>query len=166
MSRTAAAGGSRWKPLALAALAAVIVMGLGALMTDLGPWSQGLRAPAWKPPDWSFGPIWTVIFALWAMAASIAWREAPDRIRWQWAAVSLALNGFLNVLWSALFFRLRHPDWALVEVAFLWLSIVLVITALARCSRLAAVLMLPYLLWVSVAAVLNAAIVRLNAPFY
>ena len=90
----------QWKPLGLAALAALAVMGLGGLMTDLGPWSETLRVPAWKPPDRLFGPIWTVIFALWAMAAYLAWRHAPDGASRQWAFASLAVNGFLNILWS------------------------------------------------------------------
>jgi tryptophan-rich sensory protein len=76
-----------------------------------------------------------------------------------------AVNAALNVLWSVLFFRLQRPDWALVEVGFLWLSIVAMMWALQRDSRLAAALLLPYLLWVSFASVLNYAIVVRNAPF-
>ena len=165
MTGVGAAGRLHWKPLGFAALAALAVMGLGGLMTDLGPWSETLRAPAWKPPDWLFGPIWTVIFAFWAMAAYLGWRQAPDGASRQSAMASLAFNGFLNILWSALFFRLRHPDWALIEVVLLWLSIVLAMVALRRCSKPAALLLLPYLDWVSVAAALNSEIVRLNAPF-
>ncbi len=157
--------GSQWRALALAGLAAVAIMGIGGLMTDIGPWSENLRVPGWKPPDWAFGPIWTVIFACWAAAAFLAWRGAADTASRRWAAASLALNGVLNILWSVLFFRLRHPDWALVEVVALWLSIVAAMLALGRCSRPAAYLLTPYLAWVSVATVLNAAVVKLNAPF-
>ena len=76
-----------------------------------------------------------------------------------------ALNGFLNILWSDLFFRLHRPDWALAEVGFLWLSILLLIVTVAPASRKAAWLLAPYLAWVAFAAVLNAAVVRLNYPF-
>ncbi|HEY4986895.1 MAG TPA: TspO/MBR family protein, partial [Bradyrhizobium sp.] len=76
-----------------------------------------------------------------------------------------ALNGFLNVLWSSLFFALRRPDWALIEVVFLWLSILLPIGVFWRLARPASLYLLPYLAWVSFAALLNLAVVGLNAPF-
>jgi tryptophan-rich sensory protein len=76
-----------------------------------------------------------------------------------------ALNAALNIAWSWLFFRLRRPDWALAEVALLWLSIVLLMLLSARHSAAAAWLLLPYLLWVAFAASLNWGVVRLNAPF-
>jgi tryptophan-rich sensory protein len=155
----------RWQPLLLAALAAAGVAVLGGLMTELGTWYYGLRQPAWKPPDWLFGPAWTVIFALIAVAAFWAWEHAPDRAAREWLLALFALNAFLNVFWSLLFFRLRRPDWALVEVGFLWLSIVLLIVVLARSYRPAAWLLVPYIAWVTFAAVLNAAVVQLNAPF-
>ena len=78
---------------------------------------------------------------------------------------AFSLNAFLNTLWSLLFFRLKRPDWAVYEVGFLWLSIVLLIVLLARESRTASWLLSPYLAWVSFAAVLNWTIVQLNAPF-
>jgi tryptophan-rich sensory protein len=82
-----------------------------------------------------------------------------------WLIGAFALNGLLNVLWSLLFFRLRRPDWALFEVGLLWLSIVLLIALAGRHARRAGWLLLPYLVWVSFAAALNIAIVRLNGPF-
>jgi translocator protein len=160
-----ALGARRWQPILVAALAAVGVAVLGGLMTELGTWYYGLRQPAWKPPDWLFGPAWTVIFALVAVAGIQAWERAPDRAAREWLLALFALNAFLNVLWSLLFFRLRRPDWALVEVGFLWLSIVLLIVVLARRYRPAAWLLVPYLAWVTFAAALNAAVVQLNAPF-
>ena len=152
-------------PVVVAAISALAVAMLGALMTDLGDWYYGLRQPPWKPPDWLFGPAWTLIFALTAAAGVTAWREMQGKAPREWLLVLFALNGFLNVLWSLLFFRLQRPDWAQFEVAFLWLSIVVLIVFVGRHSRLAAALLLPYLAWVSFAAVLNGAVVRLNAPF-
>lgn len=134
-------------------------------MTDLGPWYAGLRQPSWKPPDWLFGPVWTLIFALTALAGVLSWRSANGRAEREWLLVAFALNGFLNVFWSLLFFRLRRPDWALVEVVFLWASILLLVVLCSRVSRPAGLLLLPYLIWVGFAAVLNLAVVRLNAPF-
>lgn len=155
----------RGKAVAVAALAAVAVALLGGLSTDIGPWYRSLEQPPWKPSDAWFGPVWTVIHALAAMAAVKAWERAPTRAARDTMLAAFACNGFLNVLWSLLFFRLRRPDWALAEVGLLWLSIVLLIVLLGRHSRAAAALLLPYLVWVTFAAVLNLAVVRLNAPF-
>jgi translocator protein len=155
----------RWKPVFAAALSAMALAGLGALSTDLGDWYQGLQQPAWKPPDALFGPAWTLIYALAALAGVKAWNAAPTRADREWLVALFALNGFLNLLWSLLFFRLRRPDWALVEVGFLWGSILLLMGVLGRYARPAAALLAPYLAWVSFAAVLNFAVVRLNAPF-
>ncbi|NWG24390.1 MAG: tryptophan-rich sensory protein [Pseudorhodoplanes sp.] len=158
-----AAGSKRWlKPIAVAAAAAVVVAFLGGTLTDTGAWYQALRKPPWQPPDWLFGPVWTLIFALVALSAATAWRKAPDRASRDWVVGLFALNGFLNVLWSLLFFQLRRPDWALIEVVFLWLSILLLIVVAWRFSRLAGALLFPYLAWVTFAAWLNLAIVRLN----
>jgi tryptophan-rich sensory protein len=95
----------------------------------------------------------------------LAWRSARDRNGREWIIVLFALNAFLNVLWSAMFFRFKRPDWALAEVGLLWLSILLLIFVLARSSRMASAILVPYLVWVSFAAILNLAIFQLNGPF-
>lgn len=156
---------SNAKPVWVAAAAAMGVALLGGLMTDVGPWYQQLQQPDWKPPDWLFGPAWTLIFALAAASGVVAWRHALSRERREWLLALFALNGFLNVLWSLLYFRLRRPDWALYEVVLLWLSIVCLMVFVARDTRTAAWLLLPYLLWVAFAGLLNWATVQLNAPF-
>lgn len=153
------------KPVLIAAASATAVAGLGALTTDLGDWYQNLVQPNWKPPDWLFGPAWTTIFALAAASGVVAWRNAPDRKKQEWMLVLFALNGFLNVFWSLLYFRLRRPDWALFEVGFLWLSVMLLIVVLGRYSKRASALLAPYLVWITFAAVLNWSTVKLNGPF-
>jgi benzodiazapine receptor len=153
-----------WKAIAVAALAALGVALLGGLATDLSAWYASLRQPPLKPPDAWFGPAWTLIFALTAIAGVKAWRAAGPRQR-AGILIVFSLNGFLNVLWSLLFFRLRRPDWAFAEVTFLWASILLMIVVCWRVSRVAAVLLLPYLAWVAFAAALNLEVVRLNGPF-
>jgi benzodiazapine receptor len=152
-------------PVIVALVIALFVAFLGGSMTDLGPWYQALETPAWKPPDWLFGPAWTLIFALAALSAATAWRQAPDRSSREWLIALFALNGFLNVLWSLLFFRLRRPDWALFEVIFLWLSILVLIVVLAGYSKHASRLLYAYLAWVSFAALLNWSVVQLNPAF-
>ncbi|MGQ0620113.1 MAG: TspO/MBR family protein [Panacagrimonas sp.] len=156
---------SIWKPIACALAAAVTVSVLGAAATDLSPWYYALQKPSWQPPDWLFGPAWTTIFALAAIAGVLAWKNAPDRAR-RWRMVQFfSVNLVLNAVWSLLFFRLRRPDFALIEVAALWLSIAALMLAMGSYSRTSSVLLLPYLAWVSFATFLNFTIVRLNAPF-
>ena len=156
---------SRWKPVWVAAAAALFVAMLGGLMTEIGPWYLSLKQPPWKPPDWAFGPVWTTIFALAAAAGVKGWRSAPSRAGRELLLVLFALNGFLNVFWSLLYFRLHRPDWALLEVPFLWLSVLALIVLLSRSSKSAGWLLLPYLVWVAIAALLNWQTVQLNGPF-
>ncbi|MBB2961222.1 TspO/MBR family protein [Methylobacterium sp. R2-1] len=157
------AGG--WGPPVAAGLIALAVAVAGGVATRTDSWYHRLRVPGWKPPDWAFGPIWTVIFALTTASAVIAWNADPDAAaRTRFVAV-FAVNGVLNIAWSVIFFRLRRPDWALVEVLLLWLSILAVMFTVGQVSMPAAMLNLPYLAWVSVAACLNLTIVRLNPRF-
>ena len=152
----------RWQPVCAAFALATVVAMLGALITDLGPWYANLRMPPWKPPDALFGPAWTLIFAAAALAGALGWQAMPQRAARITLCLFFGANALLNVLWSTLFFRLHRPDWALLEVVLLWLSILVLMLALRRVSRRAALLLLPYLVWVSYAACLNLAVVRLN----
>ena len=148
-----------------AALGVIAVAGLGGLVTDIGPWYRTLKQPSWQPPDAAFGPAWSVIYLLTATAAVRVWlrtHTSGERARW---LAALAANGAFNVFWSWLFFKARRPDWALAEVLLLWLSIVLLIILARRHDLIAALLLVPYLLWVAFAASLNHAVVRLNGPF-
>jgi tryptophan-rich sensory protein len=156
---------STWKPIVAAGAAALFVSMMGLLVTNLSPWYYGLIKPSWQPPDWLFGPVWTTIFALAAIAGVLAWRQSSrrsDRIR---IIAPFAVNAALNVLWSWLFFTQHRPDRALIEVVALWLSIAVVVWALWPLSRTASWLIIPYLVWVSFAAFLNLTIVQLNSPF-
>jgi tryptophan-rich sensory protein len=158
--------GSAWlRPVLVAAAAAIAVAGVGGTLTDLGPWYRSLVTPSWQPPDPAFGVIWTVVFACAAASGVTAWRRLRSSGDREAMIGLFAVNGFLNVLWSLLFFRLHRPDWALIEVAAFWLSIAILIIFQARVSRVAAALLAPYLIWVSIASVLNYEIVQLNGPF-
>jgi tryptophan-rich sensory protein len=159
---SAAVGRGRFRPIVLAALAAVAVGMLGGLMTDIGPWYESLAKPPWQPPDWLFGPAWTAIFGLTAAAGVLSWWASDTQVSRQNLLIAFLFNAVLNVTWSLFFFRLRRPDWALFEVFFLWASIVVLIVVCARRRPLAAWLLVPYLLWVSFAALLNYEILRLN----
>ena len=134
-------------------------------MTDLGPWYRGLQQPTWAPPDWAFPVGWTTVYVFTVFAGVKAWRSAFGARERTRIIGLFALNAFLNVLWSLLFFRLHRPDWAFVEVVFFWVSIILLLVIAVQRSPLSRFLLLPYLGWVSFASVLNLAVVRLNPPF-
>lgn len=152
-------------PTMLAGSAAYVLAMLGATITQLGPWYHGLAQPAWAPPDETYGIAWTLIFAMATLSAITAWRLAPTAGAASTVVGLFALNGFLGVTWSLLFFRAQQPDWALGELVLLWLSIVVLIAVCGRISRSAGLLLLPYLAWVSFAGLLNWEIVTLNGPF-
>ncbi len=158
-------GERAWKPIAVAAVAAIVVAALGVSATDLGPWYYGLKKPDWQPPDWAFGPAWTLIYGLTALAGVYAWRGARDRIRRTRIIYAFGVNALVNVLWSELFFHFQRPDLALWEVVVFWLSILVLIFVVQPASVTASWLLVPYIAWVTFAGILNLAVVRLNAPF-
>jgi tryptophan-rich sensory protein len=154
-----------WAPTLIAAGGVTVLAMAGIVLTPLGPWYFGLKKPSWQPPDWLFGPAWTTIFILEATAAVIAW-DTITRPQEDVCFIStFILNGLFNMAWSLLFFTLRRPDWALMEVGFLWASVLAMILVLHDFTHHAWILIVPYFLWVSFAAFLNYTIVRLNAPF-
>ncbi len=135
--------------------------GLATYPAIASGWYDTLRRPAWNPPNQIFGPMWTILFVVMAVAACIVWGR---RVR---SPVGLPMALFVaqlmaNGAWSVLFFFMRSPTAALVEIGLLWILIGLTTLAFFRVSRLAGWLFVPYLAWVSFAAVLNAEIVRLN----
>lgn len=155
----------RSKPLFVALSLSYLTAGLGAALTELGPWYFALQQPSWKPPDAAFGIIWTTIFTLTAISASFAWQAAQTTQAQRRVWLLFGVNALLNVLWSALYFKLHRPDWALGEWVLLWLSVLSLVLGFWTSSRRTAYLNLPYLLWVTIAGGLNLATIRLNGPF-
>jgi benzodiazapine receptor len=153
-------------PIVIAFLAASIIAVLGATITEIGPWYHSLTQPRSAPPDAAYGVAWTAIYALSALAGVAGWLAAGNWREREWLLGMFALNGFLNILWSLLFFRLHRPDWAMIESIALWLSVAALIVLIWRRSMGGAVLLLPYLLWVTFAGYLNMTIVHLNGPFH
>jgi len=144
---------------------AVVLGGAGGLLTEIGPWYRDLRKPSWQPPDWLFGPAWTLILGLAAWAGIMAWGGAATDADRNLIVILYAANFVCHFAWSPLFFTRKRPDWALIEVVFLWSSVLALCVALRAFSVMASWLIVPYLIWVSFAALLNLAIVRLNSPF-
>ena len=151
--------------ISVAVVAAIVLGTIGGLTTEVGAWYETLRFPALRPPDWLFAPAWAVIFALAATSGVLAWDDAPDEQAQEGLLALFAVNASLSAAWSSLFFKLRRPDWALIEVLAFWLSIVALIVYIAPFSPRDAALLAPYLCWVSFATWLNWRIVRLNRPF-
>ncbi|KAB7644498.1 tryptophan-rich sensory protein [Polymorphobacter fuscus] len=149
-------------PVAAAIAWAVGLCLIGGLMTPRAGWYESLNKPSWQPPGWLFGPAWTIILGLAAWSAVIAWNAAGTTADQRTVLIVFAVNGLFHLLWSPLFFKMQRPDWALVEVPFLWASLVAMTIGLWPISEMAALLILPYLAWVSFAAYLNLTIVRLN----
>lgn len=133
-----------------------------ATAPEIQGWYAGIEKPSWNPPDWIFGPVWTVLYLLMAVAAWLVWRPAgfgPARI----ALGLFGLQLLLNAAWSWIFFAAHRPGWAAVEIVVLWLAIAATAVAFWHHSRAAAWLLAPYLAWVGFAACLNVAIWRLNS---
>lgn len=121
-------------------------------VSSIPTWYAGLNKPFFSPPNWIFGPVWTVLYILMGISAYLYKKVGP------YFLLQLALNFF----WSVIFFYWRQPLLAFVGIIFLWIFIVLTIREFGKKSRLAAYLLLPYLAWVSFASVLNFSIVLLN----
>ncbi len=139
----------------------IIVLGIGlsiGFATAPGTWYQGLAKPSFNPPDWLFGPVWSLLYVLIAIAGWRIWRVAPDS-----GAMRLwGLQLVLNYLWSPIFFGLQRPGLALVVIVALLAAILGFVALARRLDRPAAWLFVPYALWVAFATLLNAAIWRLN----
>lgn len=133
---------------------------VGALFMP-GEWYAALNKPAWNPPGWIFGPVWTALYAMMAVAAWLVWQRGGFAVQRRPLGLFLAQLA-LNALWTPLFFGLRQPGVAFAEIILLWLAILATLLAFRPVSRAAAWLLVPYLAWVSFAAVLNGTLWRLN----
>ncbi|MCW8129736.1 MAG: tryptophan-rich sensory protein [Planctomycetota bacterium] len=161
---SAALTGTRaWLALAVCIGACLGAGALGSLvsMDGIATWYPSIAKPAWTPPAWVFGPVWSILYLLMGMAAWRVWRR--DGLRE--GALALGVFGLqlaCNAIWSGLFFGLRRPGFALLDLLVLWMLILITIVLFAARDRMAAWLLVPYLGWVSFAGVLNAAIVQMN----
>ena len=143
-----------WLALSFAAAAA------GAVFMP-GDWYAALKKPSWNPPNWIFGPVWTALYTIMAIAAWLVWKRGG--FAGQRVALSLFLvQLFFNTLWSPLFFGLHHPALAFVDIVLLWLALLCTVVAFWKASPLAGALLVPYLAWVTFASALNFALWRLN----
>lgn len=150
--------------LVIAIAAPLIVGGLSSISTvsSIPTWYRTLNKPSWNPPDWVFGPAWTLLYILMGIAAWLVWRVGWDKPAVRTALAVFAAQLVLNGLWSVLFFGLRSPGIALAEIVVLWCLIVATAVLFFRLDTRAGLLLMPYLAWVTFASGLNLSIWSLN----
>jgi tryptophan-rich sensory protein len=158
----------RWRPtvrLAVSLAAPLLVGATAGWATAQGvsDWYPALVKPSFNPPAWVFGPVWTLLYVLMGVACYLVWQRVPDSPPARRALTVYWVQLLLNFLWSFLFFGARSPGWAFAEICLLWAALLWTVVLFFRESRWAGWLMVPYLGWVSFAAVLNASIWVLNS---
>jgi translocator protein len=125
-------------------------------------WYAGIAKPSFNPPDWIFAPVWTSLYFLMAVSIWLVWKNAQNNEEFVLPRNLFFAQLLLNALWSPMFFGMQNPGLALLDLIFLWLFILAMIYSFSRISRVAALLQLPYLAWVSFAGLLNFTIWQLN----
>ena len=143
-------------------VAAAATVGNLATLPNIPTWYAGLIKPDFNPPNWIFGPVWTLLYVLMAIAFHRILSLAPGTPGRQTAIVAFSVQLVLNALWSVVFFGLHSPLGGIIVIALLWLAILASMARFARLDHFAAVLLSPYIAWVSFAALLNVALYRLN----
>ncbi len=132
-------------------------------ITGIESWYQTINKPSWNPPGSVFGPVWTTLYVLMGVALFLVWKSSGSDTLKRTAITLFAIQLILNFFWSFIFFDQQQPGWAFVEIITLWLFILLTIFSFARVSNTAAWLLVPYISWVSFAAILNYTIWKLNS---
>lgn len=131
-------------------------------VTSEGSWYSAIQKPAFNPPNWVFGPVWTILFILMGVSLYLIWNEGLKKKKVKTPLIFFGIQLVLNILWSAFFFGMQRPLFAFIEIIVLWVFILLTITSFFKVSKTAAYLLIPYIIWVSFAAVLNFSIFLLN----
>jgi translocator protein len=153
-----------YKKLAAAVLVCLSAGFIGSFftMSSIPIWYATIQKPTFNPPNWVFGPVWTTLYVLMGISAYLVWMKGWDKKEVRNALAIFAVQLVLNTLWSIIFFGANKLFYAFVEIVFLWMAIVATLFLFNRISRNAALLLVPYLLWVSFAAFLNYSIWQLN----
>jgi tryptophan-rich sensory protein len=137
---------------------------VGSIFTraSVSTWYVTLNKPSFTPPSWLFGPVWISLYVLMGISAFMVWNQGLEKEEVKVALIFFGIQLILNAFWSAAFFGLRSPFAGLIVIAALWVFILLTILYFFKVSSLAGVLLLPYIVWVSFAAVLNASLFVMN----
>jgi benzodiazapine receptor len=149
----------------ICSMAVCILIGfLGSFATrgSVTTWYADLSRPSFTPPDWTFGVVWPILYVMMGISAFLIWNMGFDKTEVKVALSIFGLQLILNGLWTPIFFGLHLIGLALVEIIMMWAAILLTIISFWKVSKPAAFLLLPYILWVSFAIVLNASLYILN----
>jgi tryptophan-rich sensory protein len=152
-------------PMLIGSILIPLVIGyLGAIVTlpQISTWYSTLSKPWWSPPNWLFGPIWTTLYLLMGIALFLVWREGVHRRDVKFAILIFGVQLVINLLWSVVFFSFHALFGSFVIVMFLWLAILANIIAFVIISKWAGLLLVPYIIWVSIASYLNYSVYLLN----
>ena len=147
-------------------IAACVGIGLtGGIFTAsaIQGWFAHINKPSWNPPNWLFAPVWTTLYLLMGIAFYLVWKTKTNADKKQWAIIIFIVQFALNFFWSAIFFEQHQIGWAFVDIIVLWIAILCTIIGFSRIHKTAAWLLVPYISWVSFAAILNYAIWRANS---
>ena len=149
--------------LIIAILIAQIIGGMGAFFTmqSVNDWYLTLLKPSWNPPSWVFGPVWSLLYTMMGVASFLIWKKRADYKVFKPLFI-YGIHLAFNLLWSVLFFGLQSVGFAFIEIMLLWLLIIITIKEFFKVDKYAAYLLIPYLLWVTFAALLNLTIWTLN----
>ena len=150
--------------LLVAILGCELIGILGSVFTvsSIATWYATLNKPSFAPPNWLFGPVWTLLYFLMGVSLYLVWQQGTKKKKVRAALMYFSIQLALNFIWPPIFFGLRSPALALLVIVAMWVMIVATIRRFYPLSRWAASLLVPYLLWVSFATVLNGFIVALN----
>jgi len=137
---------------------------IGSFFTtpSIPTWYATLNKPFFTPPSWLFAPIWITLYTLMGISAFLVWRKGMSHRNVRTASIVFAVQLILNVLWSAVFFGLRSLLGGLIAIVILWIAILFTILNFHKISRTAELLLIPYILWVSIATALNFSVLILN----
>jgi len=138
------------------------VFGSFFTMEAIPAWYAGLDKPSFTPPDYAFGPVWTALYILMGASAYLVYKQGAQKIEVQSALKIFALQLILNSLWSVAFFGMHSPLAGMIVILILWLAIADTINRFYPISKSAALLMMPYIAWVTYAAILNIALIQMN----
>ncbi len=136
------------------------IIGSVFTVSSIPAWYNTLNKPSFSPPNWLFGPVWTMLYVLMGVAAYLVWTSGAKDVKP--ALYVFGLQLILNTIWSVIFFGMRNPLYAFIEIILLWITIALTLMRFYKIRKAAAYLMIPYICWVTFAALLNYEIWRMN----
>ncbi len=150
-------------PVLIITLCVVVISLLGQMATNSqGEWFKSLAKPSWNPPGWLFGPVWSTIYVLFIVSASIVWHRTSGAARSTLMKL-YAINGLFNLAWSFCFFAAESTVLGIIDIIFVWITVLLLVIKTWPVSKPASMMLLPYLLWVTFASILNFSIMWMNS---